>query len=91
MDITIPLRIRGITIGITISLPSYTIPLISPEKNLNFQSHLQRRFLTRPKVFIRQESEGKEGLVGDVEGAMPSMHPAMGANLFGDNGDLRGV
>jgi len=52
---------------------------------------LQRRFLTRPKVFIRQESEGKKGLVGDVEGAMPSMHPAMGANLFGDNGDLRGV
>ena len=77
LGITIPLRIRGITIAI--SLPRYTIRLISPGKKQTFQSHFSPgKKITRPKVFIRQESEGTEGLVGDVEGGQQCGDPVCG-------------
>ena len=61
LGITIPLRIRGITIGITISLPRYTIPLISPGKKTDFSEPFAASTSPGPRsLFAKNPKEQKD-------------------------------
>ena len=63
--------------------PVLPFPLFPPGKKDSIFRAICSVDFTRPKVFIRQESEGTEGLVGDVEGGQQCGDPVCG--------DFRGI